>query len=82
MFLKLLLLEAFMDNRVRVLAIFSFLIIANIFWACTTTQPHQYGQGMAWIIVKRSIVVENNLHTGKLPGKILYGPGTDFGENQ
>ena len=82
MFLKLLYLEAFMDTKVKVLAVFFLLIMTNIFWACTTNRSHEYSQGMAWVIVNGNIVGENNLHTGELTGMILYGPGTDFGDNQ
>lgn len=41
----------------------------------TFSNPHQYGQGLSYVIVNGEVVVENNRHTGKLAGTILYGPG-------
>jgi N-acyl-D-amino-acid deacylase len=41
--------------------------------------PHQYSQGLYYVIVNGEIVVQNNTHTGKRPGKILYGPGARSG---
>ena len=41
----------------------------------TFAQPHQYSQGLEYVIVNGTVVVEHNRHTGKKPGRILYGPG-------
>ncbi len=41
----------------------------------TYSEPHQYGQGFAYVIVNGEIVAEDGQHTGKLPGMILYGLG-------
>lgn len=41
----------------------------------TFSQPHQYNQGLEYVIVNGEIVVEHNQHTGKRPGRIIYGPG-------
>jgi N-acyl-D-amino-acid deacylase len=47
----------------------------------TFSKPHQYGQGLAFVIVNGEIVVEKNKHTGKVPGKILFGSGKTKGES-
>ncbi len=41
----------------------------------TFENPHQYATGMEYVIVNGQVVVEQGSHTGKRPGKILYGPG-------
>ncbi|MFP4082345.1 MAG: N-acyl-D-amino-acid deacylase family protein [Candidatus Aminicenantes bacterium] len=41
----------------------------------TFSQPHQYSQGLAYVIVNGEVVAETGKHTGRLPGMILYGPG-------
>ena len=41
----------------------------------TFEDPHQYAIGMKYVLVNGKIVVEDGQHTGKRPGKILYGPG-------
>lgn len=41
----------------------------------TFSQPHQYSQGLAYVIVNGEIVVKNNQHTGTCPGMIIYGEG-------
>lgn len=41
----------------------------------TFEDPHQYAVGMKYVLVNGQIVVENGQHTGRRPGKILYGPG-------
>jgi len=41
----------------------------------TFAQPHQYSQGLEYVIVNGTVVVVHNRHTGKKPGRILYGPG-------
>ena len=47
----------------------------------TYSDPHQYGQGFAYVIVNGEIVGENGKHTGALPGMVLYGPGKEEGGN-
>jgi len=37
----------------------------------TFTNPHQFPEGIEYVIVNGVIVVENGKHTGKLPGKVL-----------
>jgi len=41
----------------------------------TFSDPHQYSQGLEYVIVNGDIAVENNKLTGKLPGMVIYGPG-------
>ncbi len=41
----------------------------------TFIDPHQYPSGIDYIIVNGTIVVGHGEHTGKLPGKVLNGPG-------
>lgn len=48
----------------------------------TFQEPHQYSQGLSYVIINGEIVVENNKHTAKLPGMVLYGPGKTTGENK
>jgi len=38
----------------------------------TFSAPHQYSQGLHYVIVNGELVVENGEHTGKFPGMILY----------
>lgn len=49
---------------------------ARIADQATFTQPHQYPQGIANVIVNGEIVVESGKHTGAKPGQVLRGPGT------
>lgn len=39
------------------------------------SDPHQYAQGLLYVIVNGEIVVAKGTHTGKLPGMVIYGPG-------
>lgn len=41
----------------------------------TFENPHQYAVGMKYVLVNGELVVEDGQHTGRRPGKILYGPG-------
>jgi N-acyl-D-amino-acid deacylase len=41
----------------------------------TFSQPHQFSKGLSYVLVNGEIVVENNRHTQKLPGMVLYGFG-------
>ena len=41
----------------------------------TFEEPHQYAVGMKYVLVNGEIVVEDGEHTGRRPGKIVYGPG-------
>lgn len=39
----------------------------------TFSNPHQYSQGIIYVIVNGEIVAERDRHNGKRPGMILYG---------
>ncbi|MGB2907590.1 MAG: D-aminoacylase [Candidatus Aminicenantaceae bacterium] len=41
----------------------------------TFSSPHQYSRGLEFVIVNGETVVEHDQHTGKLPGRVIYGPG-------
>ena len=41
----------------------------------TFMDPHQYAVGVNTVIVNGSIVVQDGVHTGARPGRILHGPG-------
>src|SRR6516162_8408026 len=41
----------------------------------TYEKPHQYAEGVAYVIVNGQIVYENGAMTTARPGKVLYGPG-------
>ncbi len=41
----------------------------------TFEDPHQYAVGMKFVLVNGEIVVEDGVHTGNRPGRILHGPG-------
>ncbi|WP_439105834.1 N-acyl-D-amino-acid deacylase family protein [Congregibacter sp.] len=41
----------------------------------TFENPHQYAVGMKYVLVNGEVVVENGGHTGRRPGRVLYGPG-------
>ena len=41
----------------------------------TFEDPHQYAVGVHSVIVNGIIVVENGIHNGNRPGKVLRGPG-------
>jgi N-acyl-D-aspartate/D-glutamate deacylase len=37
--------------------------------------PHQYAEGVEYVIVNGKVVLDQGEHTGARPGTILYGPG-------
>ncbi len=41
----------------------------------TFEQPHQYSEGMKYVIVNGQLVIDNEKLTGLRPGQILKGPG-------
>ncbi|NIM57606.1 MAG: amidohydrolase family protein [Candidatus Aminicenantes bacterium] len=43
----------------------------------TYPDPHQYSQGLMYVIVNGELVVEQGKHNGGLPGMVLYGYGKD-----
>ncbi|GAJ05934.1 unnamed protein product, partial [marine sediment metagenome] len=49
----------------------------NIKDRATWDKPHQYSEGILYVFVNGEIIMENGSITGKLPGKIIYGPGKE-----
>ncbi len=47
----------------------------------TFSTPHQYSRGLEYVIVNGEIVVEHEQLTGRLPGRIIYGPGKQAKED-
>ena len=41
----------------------------------TFPEPHQYAEGIEYVLVNGTLVVEGGQHTGARPGRVLYGPG-------
>ena len=41
----------------------------------TFSRPHQYAEGIEYVVVNGVMVVDGGKHTGARPGRILYGPG-------
>jgi N-acyl-D-aspartate/D-glutamate deacylase len=41
----------------------------------TYEQPHQYAEGIEYVIVNGAVVLDRGRHTGARPGTILYGQG-------
>ncbi|MEO2196196.1 MAG: amidohydrolase family protein, partial [bacterium] len=41
----------------------------------TFAEPHQYAEGIAYVLVNGTLVVDDGRHTGARPGRVLYGPG-------
>jgi N-acyl-D-amino-acid deacylase len=54
------------------IVVFDFATISD---KATFIDPHQYPEGIDYVIVNGTIVVDHGKHTGKLPGKVLDGPG-------
>jgi len=41
----------------------------------TFENPHQYAVGMKYVLVNGELVVADGQHTGRRPGRVIYGPG-------
>ncbi|MDP6579364.1 MAG: D-aminoacylase [Vicinamibacterales bacterium] len=41
----------------------------------TFAEPHQYAEGVEYVLVNGTLVVDGGQHTGARPGRVLYGPG-------
>ncbi|MFC1563139.1 amidohydrolase family protein, partial [candidate division KSB1 bacterium] len=41
----------------------------------TYENPHQYSEGVVYLLVNGELVMEDGEHTGAKPGRIIYGPG-------
>jgi N-acyl-D-aspartate/D-glutamate deacylase len=48
---------------------------ATVIDKATFEAPHQYPEGIPYVIVNGVVVLDNGEHTGELPGKVLRGPG-------
>jgi N-acyl-D-aspartate/D-glutamate deacylase len=48
---------------------------ATIIDKATFEQPHQYAEGVEYVIVNGTLVLDRGRHTGARPGVILYGQG-------
>jgi membrane dipeptidase len=45
----------------------------------TYEQPHQYATGVKHVLVNGVAVLQDGEHTGKTPGRVVYGPGKHRG---
>ena len=41
----------------------------------TFDEPHQYAEGVEYVLVNGVVVVDGGRHTGARPGLVIYGPG-------
>jgi N-acyl-D-amino-acid deacylase len=41
----------------------------------TFSDPHQFPEGVEYVLVNGQVVIDQGKHTGLKPGRILYGPG-------
>jgi N-acyl-D-amino-acid deacylase len=41
----------------------------------TYTEPHTFATGVHSVFVNGVAVVRDGTHTGKFPGRVVYGPG-------
>jgi N-acyl-D-amino-acid deacylase len=48
----------------------------------TFDDPHQYPDGIPYVIVNGVVVIDGGEHTGELPGRVLRGPGHRAGNLQ
>lgn len=60
------------------LVIFDFGLFQDM---ATFTNPHQFNQGLQYVVVNGEIVIDRGKHTNKLPGMILSGKGKDIGQS-
>jgi len=49
--------------------------LENINDTATYSNPHNYPEGINYVIVNGVVAAENGVPTGLFPGKVLYGPG-------
>ena len=45
----------------------------------TFENPHQYPVGIEYVIVNGAVTIDNEQHTGALAGRVIYGPGKEWG---
>jgi N-acyl-D-aspartate/D-glutamate deacylase len=48
---------------------------ASVSDRATFAEPHQYAEGIEYVLVNGTLVVDGGQHTGARPGRVLYGPG-------
>jgi dihydroorotase/N-acyl-D-amino-acid deacylase len=48
---------------------------ATIRDTATFSEPHQFAEGVEYVLVNGTLVVDGGRHTGARPGRALYGPG-------
>lgn len=48
---------------------------ARIADRATFAEPHRYAEGVEYVLVNGTVVVDGGEHTGRRPGRVLYGPG-------
>jgi N-acyl-D-aspartate/D-glutamate deacylase len=41
----------------------------------TFENPHQYPEGIPYVIVNGVVTIDNGRHTGALAGEVIYGSG-------
>ena len=41
----------------------------------TYDRPQQYPQGIPYVLVNGELVIDRGEHTGRRPGRVVYGPG-------
>jgi len=47
---------------------------ATIVDRSTFTDPHHYSEGVRYVLVNGTVVIDNGAHTGARPGRVLRGP--------
>ncbi|HUQ50297.1 MAG TPA: D-aminoacylase [Terriglobales bacterium] len=48
---------------------------AKVIDKATFESPHQYGEGIDYVIVNGKVVLDQGKHTGERPGVVIMGPG-------
>jgi len=48
----------------------------------TYEQPNLYPEGIDWVLVNGEVVLDHGMHSGKRPGRVLYGPGRAIAQQQ
>ena len=48
---------------------------ARIVDRATFADPHRYAEGVEYVLVNGTLVVDGGEHTGRRPGRVLHGPG-------
>jgi N-acyl-D-amino-acid deacylase len=48
---------------------------AKVIDKATFENPHQYGEGIDYVLVNGKVVIDQGKHTGERPGVVIMGPG-------